>query len=275
MRVIVIGLLAVVLGGCSETPSARDGLPATDGPGAEASVPPGDGPGPEQAGPLPEAGSDAVAADAVTPGDKGVTPDGPSPFPLQNGKITYYNADGSGNCSFPASPNDLMVAAMNQVEYDGSAACGECVKVNGPKGSVVVRIVDRCPECLKGHIDLSKEAFAKIADLALGVVQVTWQVVPCQVSGPIIYHFKDGSNQWWTAIQVRNHRYAIKSLEAQVGGSFQPLPREMYNYFVASSGLGPGPYTLRVTDVLGHVLVDSNIPFKVNQEVPGAAQFPP
>jgi expansin (peptidoglycan-binding protein) len=275
MRVISIGLL-VFLCGCSETPSSRDGHPATDGPAGELGVPPGDGTGPKEGGPPAEIGpADGAVTDGVAPADVGATPDGPSPFPLQNGKITYYAADGSGNCSFPATPNDLMVAAMNQVEYDGSAACGECVKVNGPKGSVVVRIVDRCPECLKGHIDLSKEAFAKIADVALGVVQVTWQVVPCQVSGPIIYHFKDGSNQWWTAIQVRNHRYAIKSLEAQVGGSFQTLPREMYNYFVASSGLGPGPYTLRVTDVLGHVLTDSNIPFKVNQEVPGAAQFPP
>ena len=32
----------------------------------------------------------------------------------------------------------------------------------------------------------------------------TWQVVSPALNGPIAYHFKDGSNQWWTAVQVRN-----------------------------------------------------------------------
>jgi expansin (peptidoglycan-binding protein) len=168
-----------------------------------------------------------------------------------------------------------MVGAMNQVEYLGSQVCGACVSVTGPKGAIVVRIVDRCPECLKGHIDLSKEAFAKLADLALGVVPVTWKFVPCSVTGPIRYKFKEGSNQWWTAIQVRNIRYAVVKLEAKKSGSWVSINRETYNYFVLSSGLGVGPYELRVTDVLGHVLTDAGIPFKEGQEVPGAAQFPP
>jgi expansin (peptidoglycan-binding protein) len=198
-----------------------------------------------------------------------------SPFPLQSGKITYYDADGSGNCSFPPSPSDLMVAAMNTIDYEGSQACGECVKVNGPKGTVVVRIVDRCPECEKGHVDLSQQAFAEIADLHLGVVPVTWQVVPCPVSGPVVYHFMEGSSQWWTAIQLRNIRYPVASLEVKSNGAFQPVSREMYNYFVDRSGLGPGPYTLRVTDVLGHALTDPAIPHRSGEEVPGAAQFPP
>ncbi|MEJ7731391.1 MAG: hypothetical protein WKG00_19515 [Polyangiaceae bacterium] len=39
--------------------------------------------------------------------------------PLRTGEATYYDfADGSGNCSFPATPEDLRVAAMNAVDYD-------------------------------------------------------------------------------------------------------------------------------------------------------------
>ena len=38
------------------------------------------------------------------------------------GEATYYDADGSGNCSFPASPEDLMVAAMNETVPNSTMA---------------------------------------------------------------------------------------------------------------------------------------------------------
>jgi len=198
-----------------------------------------------------------------------------NPFPVVNGKVTYYDATGDGACMFGASPNDLMVGAMNQPQYLDSEACGACVKVTGPNATINIRIVDLCPECLQGHIDLSQEAFAKIADPVLGVVPVTWQYLPCSVTGPVAYRFKEGSSQWWTAIQVRNTRYAVKTLEAKQQGAFVALARQSYNYFVAASGLGVGPYELRVTDILGHQLVDNGIALSVGQVVSGAAQFPP
>ena len=88
--------------------------------------------------------------------------------PLHQGIATYYYATGAGACSFDPSPSDLMVAAMNGEEYDNAALCGAYVFVTGPKGSATVRIVDRCPECKAGHLDLSQEAFSKIADLLQG-----------------------------------------------------------------------------------------------------------
>ena len=270
MRTLTTMAALALLAGCTgETPTPRDASQARDGAGRDRQIvdlPLTDG---------PKITDGATRDGPVTPGDSSPAPDKGDAFPPVSGKATYYDADGSGNCSFPASPQDLMVAALNTPDYNGSQSCGGCVLVQGPSGSVTVRIVDRCPGCSQGHIDLSKQAFAKIADLALGVVPVTWQFVPCTVQGPLRYHFKSGSNQWWSAIQVRNHRYPVKTLEAQVGGPFVAINRELYNYFVYSAGLGPGPYTLRVTDVLGHVLTDTNIPFQENQEVPGAAQFPP
>src|SRR4051812_16207744 len=79
-----------------------------------------------------------------------------------SGEGTYYGATGAGNCSFDPSPDNLMVAAMNHTDYAGSAACGEYVAVTGPKGTLTLRIVDQCPECRPGDIDLSAEAFARI-----------------------------------------------------------------------------------------------------------------
>lgn len=203
--------------------------------------------------------------------------DGIIPFgPIHTGEGTYYNATGAGNCLFPPSPDDLMVAAMNHTDYDHAALCGAFISVEGPDGSVMVRIVDRCPECPKGDVDLSREAFALIAEPRLGRVPIQWQQVSPPLDGPIVYHFKDGSNQWWTAVQIRNHRNPIARVEYLTNsGLFQEAPRTDYNYFVESSGMGPGPYTFRVTDVFGNVIIDNNIPHVENGSIPGKAQFPP
>jgi expansin (peptidoglycan-binding protein) len=164
---------------------------------------------------------------------------------------------------------------MNHVDYADSAVCGACAHVVGPSGDVTVRIVDQCPECPVGDIDLSPDAFERIAALELGRVPITWQLIPCAVEGSVVYHFKDGSNQWWTAVQVRNHRHAVARFEFLGGdGAFHEVARESYNYFVEASGMGPGPYTFRVTDVYGHVIEDAGVAHQENADVAGASQFP-
>ncbi|MEQ9322586.1 MAG: expansin EXLX1 family cellulose-binding protein [Polyangiaceae bacterium] len=192
------------------------------------------------------------------------------------GEATYYDfADGSGNCGFPATPNDLLVAAMNHTDYADSAACGACVRIAGPDGGVDVRIVDRCPECPAGDIDLSPEAFALIAPIEAGRVAITWEYIACPVSGPVVFHFKDGSNEWWTAVQMRNHRHAIATLAYQAdGGSFVDVERLDYNYFVEDAGMGPGPFTFRITDVTGETLEQTGIAHAENSDVSGDDQFP-
>ncbi len=193
--------------------------------------------------------------------------------PSESGRATYYAADGSGNCSFDPSPNDLDVAAMDDPEWNGSAVCGECVAVAGPKGDVTVRIVDRCPECEMGHLDLSQSAFAKIADVSAGNVAITWHVVECNVSGPVTYHYKDGTSQYWTAIQVRNSRLPITSLEIQGASGFAPVNRESYNYFVDASGAGAAAITVRITSLDGQELVDTLTPPASDISVTGGVQF--
>jgi expansin (peptidoglycan-binding protein) len=191
-----------------------------------------------------------------------------------SGMGTFYDATGAGNCSFDPSPGDLMVAALNAPDYDHAAWCGACLAVTGPKGEVVVRVVDQCPGCKHGDLDLSREAFAKIAPLSAGRVAITWHEVACPVTGPIAYQLKSGSNAYWVAFQLRNHRYAIDRVEARgAGGGYQAIPRADYNYFVAEAGLGAGPFTLRVTDVHGHVLEDAAIALGASVTRAGASQL--
>jgi len=192
----------------------------------------------------------------------------------ERGEGTFYDARGTGSCSFDP-PADPMVAALNAPDYDHAAWCGACLAVSGPSGEVVVRVVDVCPGCKHGDLDLSREAFARLAPLSAGRVAIAWREVACPVSGPLAYQLKSGSNAYWTAIQLRNHRYAIDRLEARgAAGAYQAVARADYNYFVAPSGLGPGPYALRVTDVHGHTLEDGAIVLGDAALRPGAGQFP-
>jgi expansin (peptidoglycan-binding protein) len=195
------------------------------------------------------------------------------------GEATYYDqADGGGNCSFDPTPQDLMVGAMNHVDYANSAICGAYVELTGPNATITIRIVDQCPECLAGDIDLSPSAFAKIAALSKGRVPISWKIISPDISGPIRYRFKEGSSQYWTAVQIRNHRNPIAKLEFRdTNGQYVAMERQSYNYFIRpgnNKGLGTGPYTFRVTDSFGNVLIDQGIVLKEAGEVAGAAQFP-
>ena len=129
----------------------------------------------------PDARPTAVdgGGDASAPSDAGGdAPADAAIGPEFSGEATYYAADGTGACGFKATPNDLMVAAMNGAQY-AKSWCGQCVLVTGPKGTVKVRIVDLCPGCKQGGLDLSKQAFAAISPLSAGRIKIRWHVVGC------------------------------------------------------------------------------------------------
>lgn len=195
---------------------------------------------------------------------------------FRNGVITWYNADGRGNCSFDATPNDLDVAALTMADglYNTAAWCGACAEVQGPQGKVVVRIVDSCPSCGSNHLDLSAQAFAKVVPPGTQRVNVTWRFVSCPVSGALQYYFKEGSSQYWSALQVRNHRLPIRKLEWLKNSTWVTVPRQDYNYFVEPQGMGSAPVRVRAT-ALGGAIVEDTLPGVQPQRVlSGAGQFP-
>ncbi|WP_082908979.1 expansin EXLX1 family cellulose-binding protein [Chloroflexus islandicus] len=185
--------------------------------------------------------------------------------PLFSGEATYYlEADGSGACLFDPIPGDRMVAAISYLNYGNADYCGAYVEVFGPQGSVVVRIVDLCPDnpgCGLNHLDLSPEAFDRIAPRSWGRVPITWRVISPPLSGPVQIHLKAGSNPWWLAFQVRNHRNPIAKLEYRTPqGQWVELARTTYNYFIRQCNCANGelgPFTLRITDIYGNALTET------------------
>ncbi|CDH49631.1 predicted protein [Lichtheimia corymbifera JMRC:FSU:9682] len=94
------------------------------------------------------------------------------------GEATFYTP-ALGSCGIESTEKD-MIAALNAPQMGSSGNpnsnknCGKKVKVKGPKGSVTVKIVDTCPGCAKGDLDLSPKAFSRIANLDDGRVSITW-----------------------------------------------------------------------------------------------------
>lgn len=133
--------------------------------------------------PAPDAGEVATRADADAGVDasseSGAATDSGGAWqePEQSGEATHYDAEGVGACGIQTPP-DYLVAAINDEQYS-KANCGRCVSVMGPSGTVVVRIIDKCPGCDAGDLDLSQTAFSKIAPLSAGRVKITWSFVDC------------------------------------------------------------------------------------------------
>lgn len=177
-------------------------------------------------------------------------------------------------CMLPCPADDLYVA-INQWDYQNSQACGACMEVTGPNGTVVVTVIENCAgACAPGEIELSETAFAQIADVSEGHAEVEWRLVRCDLSGPIAFHFEPESSEWWVSIQVRNHVMPVASLELErPDGSWTGLERRAHNYFDTNDDPGTGPYTLRVTSIDDQQLIESNIPLRPGEEVAGTGQF--
>jgi hypothetical protein len=164
----------------------------------------------------------------------------------------YYSTRGMGNCSYPSPPADGLYVALSTREYAKAARCGGYLEVSGPDGSVRVKVVDRCPGCAAGHIDLSETAFARLAPLSDGRIDVSYaRLADPPLPGPLSVEVKRGSSRYWLGLLADNTGNPLASVQVRTSSGWLPLRRGSDNYWTAS-GAGPGPFTARLTDTQGH-----------------------
>ena len=121
---------------------------------------------------------------------------------------------GTGNCSYPGLPAGQLYVALSPGEYAGGAACGSYLQVSGPDGSVTAEVVDQCPPCGAGHIDLSEQAFARIAPLSAGLVGVSYHTIADPpLPGPLSVLVKTGSSAYYLALLPMNTGNALASVQ--------------------------------------------------------------
>jgi len=168
----------------------------------------------------------------------------------------------------------MMIAAMNHTDYESARACGAYVQVRAANGaSITVRIVNECPlPCAPGQLDLSQQAFAKLAKLSVGRLPITWTLLSPASAGTISVRYKAGSSQYWCGIQAIGHRNPVAALEVKTGGSWRKLHRTDYNYFLSPDGRGCGK-SIRITDIYGERLIIDGIALKPDVAQPTRLQF--
>ncbi|HEY6196930.1 MAG TPA: expansin EXLX1 family cellulose-binding protein [Candidatus Eisenbacteria bacterium] len=191
---------------------------------------------------------------------------------------SYSYTPGSGACSY-GDDFGSFVAAINPTDYAGSEMCGRYLRVTGPLGSVNVRIVDLCPTCATGDVDLNAAAFGAIGNPADGRVAITWKTIAAPVSGNVFLQISTGSNPFFLQLQPRQTRYGVASLEYLGPSGYVTARRETYNYFTVDGSLGVpvplgSPFTVRLTDVNGQQMVLAGIPLVAGHLHAGDAQFP-
>ncbi|MEU9452044.1 expansin EXLX1 family cellulose-binding protein [Streptomyces sp. NPDC048277] len=176
------------------------------------------------------------------------------PGATYDGVATSYDVgNGDGACSFGPTA-DVMTAAMNTADYETAKACGAYISVRAGGKSITVRITNECPApCAVGQLDLSRQAFAKLAPLSAGRIPITWGLVSPATSDTVAIRYKTGSTQYWCGIQAIGHRNPLARLEVRTGGGWLALTRTDYNYFLSEQGTGCGS-EIRLTDIYGEQL---------------------
>lgn len=198
---------------------------------------------------------------------------------IHSGDGTYYGGGYVGGCAMldPVS-TDYWIVAMNLADYNNAQLAGAYLEVTGELGTINMLVTDLLPEGKKGDLDLYVDAFPLIAPKEKGRVPVSWKIIPLDTAenAPVCYKYKEGTSEFWCGVQVRNHRYPITRLEyLDENGEFVEIQRRQYNYF-ESMDMGKGPFTFRITDIYGQMIIDENIPLSCDDSeiIEGHVQFP-
>ncbi|KAK4949515.1 hypothetical protein LTR10_012133 [Elasticomyces elasticus] len=182
-----------------------------------------------------------------------------------SGQATYYGGNvHGGTCSFStySLPSGLKGTALSDSNWDNAYNCGGCVAVTHGGKTVTAMIVDQCPGCGSNHLDLFPDAFSALDSPSKGIIDITWDYVPCPVSGGLQIHMKTGVSQYWFSAQVVNgHRRTAKmEVSTNQGASWKTATRTTYNFFEISSGVGASSAWIRVTSHMGTSVVVKDVP---------------
>ena len=211
----------------------------------------------------------------VAPAAGQVGPPGVEP---RDGTATFTDLTGPGTCSFPGEPPDNLHVGLSTPEFGTADLCGGYLEVTGPAGTVRVKVTDHCPRCAPGLIDVTRTAFARIADEAAGRAPVTYRLARNPpLAEAISLRVKAGSSRWWTQIQPLDHGNPIARFEALQDGAWRALVHTADNYWTAADpGLGDGPFTVRITDVFGQQVTIDQVELAPGVVQPtGARLYPP
>ncbi|KAE9338355.1 hypothetical protein PF008_g12103 [Phytophthora fragariae] len=128
------------------------------------------------------------------------------------GTVYTLSAPSDGNCNFMSWPDAAVTkyAALNTEQWEETMNCGRCAQVSctdascAGQSSEIVYIMDQCPGCAYGDLDLSPDVFESITGQSYTKLSIEWEFVDCPVSNNVQYCLKTGSSEFWVAVQPAN-----------------------------------------------------------------------
>jgi expansin (peptidoglycan-binding protein) len=181
------------------------------------------------------------------------------------GPVDYAETEWHNACA-PATKYPVAVQAVEGSLLAGlwgdipnvAGYCDTCIQVTTGKGkSAVLRVVtygDTTPNSL----DTSQSAYDQLSSGEYPR-EMTWELVECPDTGPILYEFQTASSEWWTSLWVRNARVPLASVEVESPNhpTWAPLTRGSDGSLTDASGFGQGSFTIRSTGVDGQVVTET------------------
>jgi expansin (peptidoglycan-binding protein) len=180
--------------------------------------------------------------------------------PVDYAESQFHNACAPGGGYDPrvqAVEGNLLAGLWNGVT-EVAGDCDACIWVTTAKGKSALLHVVTYGDTTPNSIDVSPEAYA-LLDSGEYPRSMTWQFARCPDTGPMLYEFQTGSNEWWTSLWVRNARVPVAKVEVKSPNhaSWAPLDRGGDGTLTDGSGFGAGAFQIRVTGVDGQEVVES------------------
>jgi hypothetical protein len=170
---------------------------------------------------------------------------------------------------------EYLAGVSNELSQ-GGGICDACILIETATGkSIVARLVTYGVEHAPGDIDVSPSVYDAINE-GEDPRSMSWRFAHCpDAGGKLAYEFKSGSNQYWTALWIRNPRVPISkvAVKAAADDDFVELARESDGSLVDASGFGDGAFTLRTTGLDGQIVEDELPGFNAGQLVHSDLQF--
>ncbi|KAI3645991.1 hypothetical protein MP228_008919 [Amoeboaphelidium protococcarum] len=104
------------------------------------------------------------------------------PPKTEQGIATHSNPNGRpGSCGQMLDNNQMLVSLSTA--YNATMGCNQCIRIQGPKGDVIAKVLDQCSGCKQTDVLLTDSAFGKIADLNVVSANISWMAAPCNGMG--------------------------------------------------------------------------------------------
>ncbi|MFZ5446302.1 MAG: hypothetical protein ACOZQL_40315 [Myxococcota bacterium] len=238
------------------------------------------GTGDTDAGALDAGAMDAGTMDAGAGDDAGTADAGSScgSQPARVGLVSTPTASTDTTCGYASAALDLPYVMAPPVVYRDAGNCGACVELTGTSGVLLGRVVDLNDQLDGGHVAVLDPDFRTLADAGPGFSTATWRLVACPTSAPMQYRFASSFDPFVRFFPLGN-RWPLAVVEARRAGNTAWTRLTRGTLLGTWSGtlpssLGSAALELRLTDVLGHVVIEQVTSISDGVR-PGTQQFPP